>query len=103
MTQPQAPQVPANLNSLDAKLFREALMNFAYQIQTWCEYLDFENDYDSIKDQVNSLENSVDSLQKSITENNESMQNKINSILLGTDVPSVEIVVEQILKDKGVI
>lgn len=103
MTQPQAPQVPADLNSLDAKSFREALMNYAIQIQDWCQYMDGENGYDSIKDQVNSLENSVDSLQNTIAENNVSMQNKINSILLGTDVPSVRIVVEQILQDKGVI
>lgn len=82
------------------RTFRNDLIDNFKIIQ---QYLDNENDYDSIKDQVNSLENSVDSLQKSITENNESMQNKINSILLGTDVPSVEIVVEQILKNKGVI
>lgn len=82
------------------RTFRNDLIDNFKIIQ---QYLDNENDYDSIKDQVNSLENSVDSLQKSITENNESMQNKINSILLGTDVPSVRIVVEQILQDKGVI
>ena len=102
MTEIQPPQVPANLNSLDAKSFREALMNYAIQIQDWCQYMDNEfdddgnNSFDSIHDELNALKTEV-------TDNNESMQNKINSILLGTDVPSVEIVVEQILKDKGVI
>lgn len=82
------------------RTFRNDLIDNFKIIQ---QYLDGENDYDSIKDQVNSLEHSVESLQNAIAENNDSMQKKINSILLGTDVPSVKIVVEQILKDKGVI
>ena len=101
MTEIQPPQVPANLNSLDAKSFREALMNFAIQIQDWCQYMNNEfdddgnNSFDSIHDELNALKTEV-------TDNNESMQQRINHLYAG-DPQTIKAVVTEILEEKGVI
>ncbi|MDV2621152.1 hypothetical protein [Pediococcus acidilactici] len=49
------------------------------------------------------LESMLKELRDMIKENNKDLKERINRILLGTDVESIEIVVTQILKQRGVI
>lgn len=49
------------------------------------------------------LEIMLKRLRDMIKENNKDLKERINRILLGTDVESIEIVVTQILKQRGVI
>lgn len=49
------------------------------------------------------LESMLKELRDMIRENNKDLKERINRILLGTDVESIEIVVTQILKQRGVI
>lgn len=46
---------------------------------------------------------SKEDLESMLKENNKDLKERINRILLGTDVESIEIVVTQILKQRGVI
>lgn len=77
------------------RTFRNDLIDNFKIIQ---QYLDNENDYDSIKDQINSLKDSVDSLQNAIDE----LQKRINHLYAG-DPQTIKAVVTEILEEKGVI
>lgn len=65
------------------------------------------NNLDSINngDQVTKkeLDEKLDELKNDFIEDNEALKERINRILLGTDVESIELVVNSILKEKGVI
>lgn len=65
------------------------------------------NSLDSIDtdDQVTKeeLDKKFDELKNDFIKENEALKARINRILLGTDVESIEIVVTQILKQRGVI
>lgn len=78
---------------------------------------DFRNDlvdnFSEIEKEINKLdpdENSgqitkeeLDKLKNDFMKDNEALKERINRILLGTDVESIELVVNSILKEKGVI
>lgn len=49
------------------------------------------------------LESMLQKLRDKINDDNKELKERINRILLGTDVESIEIVVTQILKQRGVI
>ncbi|KAF0444211.1 hypothetical protein GBO92_01135 [Pediococcus pentosaceus] len=49
------------------------------------------------------LESMLQKLRDKINDDNKELKERINRILLGTDVESIEIVVTQILKQQGVI
>ena len=49
------------------------------------------------------LESMLQELRNKINDDNNELKERINRILLGTDVESIEIVVNRILKEKGVI
>lgn len=49
------------------------------------------------------LESMLQKLRDTIDDDNKELKERINRILLGTDVESIEIVVTQILKQRGVI
>lgn len=49
------------------------------------------------------LESMLQELRDKINDDNNELKERINRILLGTDVESIEIVVTQILKQRGVI
>lgn len=49
------------------------------------------------------LESMLQKLRDKIDDDNKELKERINRILLGTDVESIEIVVTQILKQRGVI
>jgi transcription termination factor NusB len=49
------------------------------------------------------LESMLHKLRDKIDDDNKELKERINRILLGTDVESIEIVVTQILKQRGVI
>ncbi|WPQ69024.1 hypothetical protein [Weissella paramesenteroides] len=65
------------------------------------------NSLDSIDtdDQVTKeeLDKKLDELKNDFIKENEALKERINRILLGIDVESIEIVVNSILKEKGVI
>ncbi|WP_029257920.1 hypothetical protein BB06_04290 [Pediococcus pentosaceus CGMCC 7049] len=65
------------------------------------------NNLDSINngDQVTKeeLDEKLDELKNDFIQDNEALKERINRILLGTDVESIELVVNSILKEKGVI
>jgi hypothetical protein len=49
------------------------------------------------------LEDKLKDLKKEIKDNDKNLKERINRILLGTDVESIELVVTRVLKEKGVI
>ncbi|WP_195459212.1 hypothetical protein [Pediococcus acidilactici] len=65
------------------------------------EWLDSDDTSDFVSKE--DLESMLKELRNMIKENNKDLKERINRILLGTDVESIEIVVTQILKQRGVI
>lgn len=65
------------------------------------EWLDSDDTSDFVSKE--DLESMLKELRDMIKENNKDLKERINRILLGTDVESIEIVVTQILKQRGVI
>ncbi|WP_285110400.1 hypothetical protein [Pediococcus sp. AC40] len=65
------------------------------------EWLDSDDTSDFVSKE--DLESTLKELRDMIKENNKDLKERINHILLGTDVESIEIVVTQILKQRGVI
>ncbi|MEE6667682.1 hypothetical protein PS423_09835 [Pediococcus acidilactici] len=49
------------------------------------------------------LDEKLDELKNDFIKDNEALKERINRILLGTDIESIDIVVNRILKEKGVI
>lgn len=68
------------------------------KINNWLDS-DDTSDFVSKKD----LESMLQKLRDTINDDNKELKERINRILLGTDVESIEIVVTQILKQRGVI
>lgn len=74
---------------------------------------DLVDNFSEIEKEINKLdpdENSgqitkeeLDKLKNDFMKDNEALKERINRILLGTDVESIELVVNSILKEKGVI
>ena len=64
------------------------------------------NDLDSINsgDQITKeeLDEKLNELKNDFMQDNEALKERINRILLGTDVESIELVVNRILNEKGV-
>ncbi|MCI2961010.1 hypothetical protein [Pediococcus pentosaceus] len=65
------------------------------------EWLDSDDTSDFVSKE--GLESMLKELRNVIRENNKDLKERINRILLGTDVESIEIVVTRILKQRGVI
>jgi transcription termination factor NusB len=63
--------------------------------------LDSEDTSDFVR--TEDLESMLQYLRDKINDDNRELKERINRILLGTDVESIEIVVTQILKQQGVI
>ncbi|MGI1808845.1 hypothetical protein ACRPKW_08655 [Pediococcus pentosaceus] len=70
-------------------------------INTIIDWLDSDDTSDFVSKE--DLEGMLQKLRDKIKENNKDLKERINHILLGTDVESIEIVVTQILKQRGVI
>lgn len=68
------------------------------QIINW---LDSDNTSNFVRKE--DLESMFQNLRDKINDDNKELKERINRILLGTDVESIEIVVTQILKQRGVI
>lgn len=64
-------------------------------------WLDSDNTSDFVRKE--DLESMLQKLRDKINDDNRELKERINRILLGTDVESIEIVVTQILKQQGVI
>lgn len=81
--------------------FRNDLIGNFSKIEKEINNLDSINSGDQItKEELNEK---LDELKKDFMQDNEALKERINRILLGTDVESIEIVVNSILKEKGVI
>jgi hypothetical protein len=81
--------------------FRNDLVDNFSEIEKEINNLDSINSGDQItKEELNEK---LDKLKNDFMKDNEALKERINRILLGTDVESIEIVVNSILKEKGVI
>lgn len=81
--------------------FRNNLVDNFTKIEKEINDLDLTNSGDQItKEELNEK---LDELKNDFMKDNEALKERINRILLGTDVESIEIVVNRILKEKGVI
>lgn len=59
------------------------------------------NNLDS-NDSSKELDKKLDELKNDFIQDNEALKERINRILLGTDIESIELVVNRILNEKGV-
>lgn len=87
---------------LDATFRQYLVANFKVIEQ---ELNGLENFYNSLPDYVKSgsAEDLKTSINKEIKSTVDDLNSRINRIMLGTDSESIELVVTQILKEKGVI
>lgn len=81
--------------------FRNDLIDNFSEIEKEINNLDSMNSGDQITKE--ELDEKLDELKNDFIKENEKLKERINHILLGIDVESVEIVVNSILKEKGVI
>ncbi|MCM6793015.1 hypothetical protein [Pediococcus pentosaceus] len=81
--------------------FRNDLVDNFTKIEKEINDLDSTNSGDQITKE--DLDKKLDKLKNDFMEDNEALKKRINRILLGTDIESIEIVVTQILKQRGVI
>lgn len=81
--------------------FRNDLIDNFTNIEKEINNLDSANSGDQITKE--DLDKKLDELKNDFMEDNKELKERINRILLGTDVESIEIVVTQILKQRGVI
>lgn len=80
--------------------FRNDLVDNFSEIEKEINDLDSTNSGDQItKEELNEK---LDELKNDFIKDNEALKERINRILLGTDIESIEIVVNRILKEKGV-
>lgn len=80
--------------------FRNDLVDNFSEIEKEINDLDSTNSGDQITKE--ELDEKLDELKNDFIEDNEALKERINRILLGTDVESIELVVNRILKEKGV-
>lgn len=81
--------------------FRNGLVDNFTKIEKEINNLDSINNGDQVTKE--ELDEKLDELKNDFIEDNEVLKERINRILLGTDVESIELVVNSILKEKGVI
>ncbi|KAF0340587.1 hypothetical protein [Pediococcus acidilactici] len=81
--------------------FRNDLVDNFTKIEKEINNLDSINNGDQVTKK--EFDEKLDELKKDFIKDNEALKERINRILLGTDVESIEIVVNSILKEKGVI
>lgn len=81
--------------------FRNDLVDNFSEIEKEINKLDPNENGDQITKE--GLDKKLDELKNDFMEDNEALKGRINRILLGTDIESIEIVVNRILKEKGVI
>lgn len=80
--------------------FRNDLVDNFSEIEKEINKLDLnENGGQITKEELNKK---IDKLKNDFMKDNEALKKRINRILLGTDIESIEIVVNRILKEKGV-
>ncbi|KAF0422848.1 hypothetical protein [Pediococcus pentosaceus] len=80
--------------------FRNDLVDNFSEIEKEINKLDpDENSGQITKEELNEK---LDKLKNDFIKDNEALKERINRILLGTDVESIELVVNSILKEKGV-
>jgi hypothetical protein len=80
--------------------FRNDLVDNFSEIEKEINDLDSTNSGDQITKE--ELDEKLDELKNDFIEDNEALKERINRILLGTDVESIELIVNSILKEKGV-
>ncbi|MGK4034599.1 hypothetical protein [Pediococcus acidilactici] len=81
--------------------FRNDLVDNFSEIEKEINKLDpDENSGQITKEELNKK---LDKLKNDSIKDNEALKERINRILLGTDIESIELVVTQILKQRGVI
>lgn len=90
--------------ALDENNRKQLVGNFATTETIINEIIDWLNS-DDTSEFVNKkdLEDKLKDLNKQMIKDNEALKERINRILLGTDVESIELVVTRLLKEKGVI
>lgn len=80
--------------------FRNGLVDNFTKIEKEINNLDSTNNGGQVtKEELNEK---LDELKNDFMQDNEALKERINRILLGTDVESIELVVNSILKEKGV-
>ncbi|MBF7129699.1 hypothetical protein [Pediococcus pentosaceus] len=80
--------------------FRNDLVDNFSEIEKEINKLDpNENGGQITKEELNEK---LDKLKNDFMKDNEALKKRINRILLGTDIESIELVVNRILKEKGV-
>ncbi|MCQ2569812.1 MAG: hypothetical protein MJ139_02755 [Limosilactobacillus sp.] len=98
------PQVPDDLDKLEAQKVRSAMLDFTNQIISWAtdvqETLYGDGSSGSITDLKTEIETVDKKLRELIEAKNTDMQNKINHILLGVDEPSIRVVVNSSLDER---
>lgn len=80
--------------------FRNDLVDNFSEIEKEINNLDSINNSDQVTKE--ELDEKLDELKNDFIEDNEALKERINRILLGTDVESIELIVNSILKEKGV-
>jgi ABC-type Zn uptake system ZnuABC Zn-binding protein ZnuA len=80
--------------------FRNGLVDNFTKIEKEINNLDSTNNGGQVtKEELNEK---LDELKNDFMQDNEALKERINRILLGTDVKSIELVVNRILNEKGV-
>lgn len=90
-----------NLNPGLGNDFRNDLVDNFSEIEKEINQLDLNENSDQITKE--ELDEKLDELKNDFIKDNEALKERINRILLGTDIESIDIVVNRILKEKGVI
>lgn len=80
--------------------FRNDLVGNFSEIEKEINNLDSINSGDQVTKE--ELDEKLDELKNDFIKDNEALKERINRILLGTDIESIEIVVNRILNEKGV-
>ncbi|MBF7125536.1 hypothetical protein ITR00_05600 [Pediococcus pentosaceus] len=81
--------------------FRNDLVDNFSEIEKEINKLDLNENGGQITKE--ELDEKLDELKNDFIKDNEALKERINRILLGTDIGSIDIVVNRILKEKGVI
>lgn len=81
--------------------FRNDLVDNFSEIEKEINKLDLNENGGQITKE--ELDEKLDELKNDFIKDNEALKERINRILLGTDIESIDIVVNRILKEKGVI
>lgn len=80
--------------------FRNDLVDNFSEIEKEINKLDSTNNGDQVSKE--DLDKKLDKLKKNFMQDNEALKERINRILLGVDVESIELVVNRILNERGV-